>query len=97
MAVSLMDNLENRIKLILSLENPFDYKEYEGKALIPLSKGGYAQKTGMLMCAISEFPNEEPREAYLKFIDNMNKEHDKEVPKQSREECGSCDKKRRVR
>lgn len=90
MAVSVVVDLDKRIELILSLKNPFDYKEYKGWVLKPLSKGDYAQKTGMLICAIAEFPNEEPKEAYLKFIDNMNKEYDSSTPETLREECGSC-------
>ena len=64
------------IKVILSLENPFDYEEYKiamkKKGLHVATIGNFAQVVGMLKVAIYQHPDMEPEQAYMAFLTEMN-------------------------
>lgn len=87
-----------RIQTILALDNIFDYKEFKAKceadnaSVLPI--GEFAQKVGILKVAIVKYPGLAPLEAYLKFIEDMNRssaieeKRSKDVPFSTG--CGSC-------
>ncbi len=69
------------IDLTLTLTNPFDYNEYKSKCVENcMSMGEYAQKVGMLKVGMAMFPELEPSQAYLKFIEVMNEDYAKINP-----------------
>jgi len=87
-----------RHKIILSLENPFDYEEFKLKCKAEntpiLSMGEFAQKVGMLKVAIVKYPGLAPLEAYLRFIEDMNRlsviEEEKSKNAPPGTGCGGC-------
>lgn len=95
--------MQGNLEIVLSLNNIFNYQEYLLKTDKPLPEGEYAQKIGMLKCSMIKYPTMSPKEAYLKFIDDMNKEYTKTNPAENNlqtqnnippqpQGCGGCGK-----
>ena len=65
-----------KISIVMSLADPFNYQAFllscAEAGIQPLSIGEYAQKTGLLLVAVRQYPKETPLSAYLKLITNMN-------------------------
>lgn len=68
-----------RMEIFLKLKNSFDYNEFLSACteagVQALPPGEFAQKAGMLKVACNMYPDMTPKEAYLKFVENLNTEY----------------------
>lgn len=84
--------LEDNIKIALSLENPFNYTDYNNLCIkyfhTPMPFHFYFQKMGLVKGAICMFPNLSTDEAYDSLIDLMNKS----IKNNPEKKCGGCSK-----
>mgnify|MGYP001574676040 CR=1 FL=1 len=87
------------IKIILSLDNRFDYLEYEYKmkeaGLHVASIGNFAQVVGMLSVAMTQYPDMPPEAAYMQFISDMNNAvasapEQQAISQPAKSGCGGC-------
>lgn len=66
----------NSINIVISMNNPYDYREFcikcEKTNIKPMSWVEYAQKTQALLSAIAKYPLLTPTEAYLQLIKDQN-------------------------
>jgi hypothetical protein len=67
----IVNNYE-RLHIILDLNNWFDYEEFkyicEEKKVPVLDPMSFAQKVGILMCAVQQYPELPAPEAYITFV-----------------------------
>jgi hypothetical protein len=79
MAMSIEENMIQRIDTIMALKDKFDYEEFltlcQRKDIPPLSIGDYAQRVGMLQVAMLKYGDRKPLQAYLDLVDEMNAAH----------------------
>ena len=75
------------IEIVPLLEKPSDYNEYVAKCQVMdfpiLPFGSYAQKYGILLAGQTRYPDLELREAYLKAMDDINKDSTVIIPPKS--------------
>lgn len=68
----MMYNDAERLKIVLSLSDPFDYEEFCAACAVvkaePLPIHEYAQKVGMVMVAIRRWPDIAPADAYMMLV-----------------------------
>lgn len=68
----MLNNNSERLNIVIKMTNPYNYKEFENtckyKAIVPMCRFEYAQKVGLLACAIVDYPELKPEDAYKKFI-----------------------------
>ena len=80
----IQNNLQ-RLNIWLKMKNRFDYIEFklacESDGIIALPPLEFAQKTGLLACAIVAYPQMQIFGAYLKFIQE-NQENQETTPVQ---------------
>ena len=80
-----------RLEIFLAMRMSFDYNLFksqcEAQDVPVFTPHQFAQKAGMVMCAITMYPNETPSNAYNKFIN----EH-RDVPQvyTPATKCGGC-------
>lgn len=72
-------NNNQRLDVWLSIKDKFSYKEFATTCIYrevhPLTIGEFAQKVGMLMVAIYEYPNKTPADAYMELVKRMNSDY----------------------
>lgn len=96
-------NNSERLNIVKQLTNMYDYAEFVSACsranVKPLQALDYAQKVGMLSCAIIAYPGITEAEAYLKFV--QENQHKQEPPSISnvwpegvvvvaKPDCGGC-------
>jgi len=68
----MMTDGSKRMKIVLSMRNPWDYVEFceacRGAGIEPLPVLEFAQKVGMVMVAVHLYPADEPADAYMKLF-----------------------------
>ena len=86
-----------RIDVIIRLKNMFDFEEFVKSCFelnkTPMTLTEFCNKIGMLKVAMVKYPKEEPLEAYLKIIDELNKsagEPTRQNPHEHKKPCGTC-------
>lgn len=88
----MLSNNNQRLNIWLSIFNKFSYKEFANacisQSIDPLSISEFSQKVGMLMVAMTEYPDLQTHEAYLKLIERMNVGH--QTTSQSSVNNGGC-------
>lgn len=64
----------DKMKVLLDLDNRYDYQlflercEARGLQVVGGSELEFAQKVGMIMCALFRYPDMSPVDAYVKFV-----------------------------
>lgn len=70
----MLNNNNERLNIVMKMVNPYSYQEFERicmeKGIVPMCKFEYAQKVGLLSCALVDYPDLLPAAAYKKFIAN---------------------------
>lgn len=89
-----------RLTIVMGMKDKTNYSEFEelcnARNVVPLTKFEYAQKIGILLCAIYEYPNTPIADAYVKFIDESQKNFTDQTissdatRSQILSTCGSC-------
>lgn len=83
-----------RLKVLLKMDNPFDYQAFATackiEGIIPMSAMEYAQKMGLCLVAKFVYPDEDVDKAYIKFITNPEYMPKFENAKQPNGETGCC-------
>lgn len=93
----MMNNNWQRLNIWMGLKNRFDYVEFseacQSSGIEPQSILEFAQKAGMVSCAMVSYPDVAPSEAYLTLI-SLTQNEPLPVPRQERQfevkPCGGC-------
>jgi hypothetical protein len=86
-----------RLDIILGLKDKFNFNAFTTacfEADVPsMSLTEYCQKIGMLHVALVRYPGDEPFEAYMKVVDEMNEAAGaptRQNPTEQKKPCGTC-------
>lgn len=88
-----------RLKIVLSLNDPLDYNEFktacENQKIVPLSPMEYAMKALMVLAGKQLFPELPEEESYMKVVKLKNLIEEMPVPQSYTEAkksngCGGC-------
>lgn len=96
----MLSNNQERLKVVLSMSDPFDYAEFKKlcsvQGIEPLRISEYAQKIGMLMVGKRLHPDLSDAESYMALIAEMNAvttiPGDSSMPGEATQNrsCGGC-------
>lgn len=80
----MMANNWQRLNIVLNMSNRFDYEEFKQRCVeegcLTLDAAEFAQKVGVLSCAITKYPDKSPNEAYLQLTAETNSTKSGQIP-----------------